>query len=246
MTARVDVREIGRPRIAVALVMAAIGVVATSSASAQTIRPFVSEHKEQARGRVELGNSGDQPLDVLLHTRGFTVSPAGQMVDDAAPADVHVKLSAMSLRIPAGQSRFVFYEANAARLPAWFVLYAIFSGPPVQEMKGINVEIELPHVVYILPKTTLEHADLRTRVVEYRPGDGRVVLDIENVGSNFGRILSTEVRSQKAKVDAVGFPLLPGGRRRLEVAWKATDDPEKVVLKGRGFVFEQKLSIQDP
>ena len=235
-----------RLRLTAVVLFSAASVLATSSAAAQTIRPIVSEYKEKARGRVELVNDADRPLDVVLHTRGFSVSPAGHMIDQAPPTEVRVKLSAMSLRIPAGQSRFVFYEADADRTPSWFVLYAIFSGFPAREMKGLNVEIELPHVVYILPKTTLQPADLRARLVEFRREEGRVVLDVENAGSNFGRILATEVRSQGAKVDAVGFPLLPGGRRRLEVAWDGTDDPEKVVLKGRGFVSELKLSNQDP
>ena len=168
------------------------------------------------------------------------------MVDEVAPTDVRVKLSSMSLRIPARQSRLVFYEAEADRTPAWFVLYAVFSGFPYREMKGLNVEIELPHVVYILPKTTIQHSDLRARLIEFRREEGRVVLDVENAGTNFGRVLATEIRSPGAKVDMAGFPLLPGGRRRLEVAWNATDEPEKILLKGRGFVFEQRLSLQSP
>ncbi|MBI4462860.1 MAG: hypothetical protein HY653_08150, partial [Acidobacteria bacterium] len=53
----------------------------------------------------------------------------------------------MSFRLPPQQTFYVFYEATADRLPAWFTIYCGFSGLPSYE--GINVVVELPHTVYL-------------------------------------------------------------------------------------------------
>lgn len=213
----------------------------TVSASAQTISPLVSEYRGKARGRVALTNGSEWPLDVVFHTRGFSLTETGELTDQPLAPGIHVKLSAMSVRIPAGQSRFVFYEATADQMPGWFVLFALFTGFPSDETGGLNVQIELPHVVYVLPKASLKESDLRARLIEVRADDRQAILEVENVGPNFGRILSSEVRSTSQKADAVPFPLLPGGRRRLQVSWEGPDAPERLVLKGRGFELNQLL-----
>jgi hypothetical protein len=224
----------------------AVILLAASALSAQTIRPLISEFKNKARGKLQLLNDAPWPLRIYLDAKSFTVSETGDMMDAPLDGGIHVKLSAMSLQIPPGQSRFVFYEATADRTPAWFVLYAVFTGFPARDFKGVNVQVELPHVVYILPNQKLTQADLRVHLVEFQSDRHKVVLDIENTGANFGRILTTELRGQGTKASSPGFPLFPGGHRRLELPWKPDEPPDTAVLKSRDFSLEQKLRIHRP
>lgn len=231
--------------ISSALAGAVVTLLAVPPLAAQTIRPLLSEYKHKARGKVELVNDASWPLAIFLEAKSFTVSEAGDMIDAPLNSAIHVKLSAMTVQIPPGQSRFVFYEATADLAPAWFVLYAVFTGFPARDFKGLNVQVELPHVVYILPNERLKQSDVLVSLVEFQPDRHKVVLTVENTGANFGRILATELHGQKSKASSKGFALLPGARRRLELPWNPEEGPDRVILKSRDFTFEQNLLI-DP
>ncbi len=218
-------------------------LVAASALSAQTIRPLISEFKSKARGKLQLVNDAAWPLRIYLEAKSFSVSEDGDIIDAPLDAGIHIKLSAMSLQIPPGQSRFVFYEATADRMPAWFVLYAVFTGFPARDFKGVSVQVELPHIVYLLPNDKLRQADLRVNLVEFRADEHKVVLDVENVGTAFGRILTTELRGQGTKVISPGFAMFPGRHRRLELSWTPDEQPDTAVLKSRDFTFDQSLRV---
>ena len=66
--------------------------------------------------------------------------------------NIHLKLSATSFRIQPKQTYYVFYEASAPPSPTWFVIYASFSGFAFRTAQGMNVRLQLPHTVYLLPK----------------------------------------------------------------------------------------------
>jgi len=221
------------------------GLLMAASASAQTIRPLVSEYRTAARGRFEVVNDTDRPLTVVVEPRGFSVSEDGEMHDEVLPIGLHVKLSAMSLRLPPRQSRFVFYEASADRTPSWFVLYANFTGYPTREFNGVNVQLELPHIVYVLPKDRWKATDIRVEALERQPGTHTLTLIMENRSSYFGRISDLEVRSATKKIETRGFPLFPGGRRRLEVQWDSDEAPDSVVVRSGEFSFAQKFTAQE-
>jgi hypothetical protein len=214
-------------------------------AFAQTIRPLLTEYPSRARGRVELRNDADWPLDVVMEARGFTVDEAGELVDAPMNRLVRLKLSAMSLRIPPKQTRYVFYDASAEVLPAWFVLYASFRGYPSREFRGTAVQLELPHVVYILPKRKLQDSEIGVRLVGFAPDQHSVTVDVWNSGSDFGRVLASEIQGAGLKKGAASFPLLPQGRRRLEVDWEGPEAPDAIVLKTRSGVVRRPLTVPD-
>lgn len=218
------------------------GVLYASAAGAQTIRPLIAEFQREARGRVELVNDSDRPLNVIVEPRGFSVDDKGEMQDEPLPSHVHVKLSAMSFRLPPRQSRFVFYEATTDRAPAWFVLYANLTGFPTRGVTNLNVQLELPHIVYILPRDQWKNGDLRVRDIDVRRETGTLLLTVENNGQAFGRIAGLRVQGARQRVNVPGFPLFPGGRRRIEIEWKPDDEPETAVVDARSFSFEQKLN----
>jgi len=205
-----------------------IGAGWAQTVGAQTIQPLVAEYQTNARGRVEVRNNGDVPLQVVVEPRGFSVGEDGHLRDEPLPAGISVTLSAMSFRLPAHQSRFVFYQASSDRAPAWFVLYANLSGYPKRDSSGVNVQLELPHVVYILPKETLRSSDVRVVESRFNRETKRVEIVVQNDGALFGRIAQVQVAGGGDRITAPGFPLFPGGRRRIDVAWPNEAQPETV------------------
>src|SRR5579859_2822402 len=144
--------------LASALYVLVLGV----GASAQTVRPVINELVgNPVKGRVEYVNDSLTPLNVVLEAKSFSVAESGEI--DYRPLDpnIHLKLSATSFRIQPKQTYYVFYEASAPPSPAWFVIYASFSGFPFRTAQGMNVRLQLPHTVYLLPKQRTEKADVR-------------------------------------------------------------------------------------
>ena len=230
-----------RPFVAVVLSAALLPAV---SATAQTIRPLVLEYQSQARGRLEVVNETDRPLNVIMEPRGFSLTPSGELQDEPLGTGIHLKFSDMSFRLPPRQSRFVFYEATSDRLPAWFVVYANFTGYPARDYSGVNVQLELPHYVYLLPKESWKASDVRVKLIGLQPETRKLELMVENLGPQFGRIVSLEVEGNRRSVSIPGFPLFPGTRRRVELDLTAADEPRTVTVKSRQFSFSQKLTIE--
>lgn len=226
--------------------LVALVAIGARPAAAQTIRPVVSEYQLEAHGRFEVVNDSDRPLNVVVEPRGFSVSDTGDLQDEPFPAGVHLRLSSTSLRLPPRQSRIVFYEATADRGPAWFVLYANFTGFPAREFSGVNVQLELPHVVYLLPKETWKRTDLHVSSADLPPGKGVMALVIENTGANFGRVSSLQIVGPRRKITVPGFPVFPGRRRVVEIPWDGTDAPDSVDVKTKDFSFAEPLPLRAP
>src|SRR5918993_3143719 len=150
-------------RVRLASLLVLLGVL--RPLGAQTVRPAVVEYPNQARGKFELVNESLFPLTVVLEPRGFHVEPTGELIEE--PLDttrVQVKISAMSFRIPPRETYTVFYEATTKAFPSWFLISSTMTGARTQT--GLNVRIELPHVVYLLQPQTLRRADVAVRSFE--------------------------------------------------------------------------------
>ena len=225
-------------RIAVAAL--AVGLVAPSLA--QTVRPVIVQYYGAARGRFELVNNGLQPLNVILEPMSFTVTEGGDGAYGPLAANIHLKLSAMSFRIPPRQSRLVFYEARPDKLPAWFVIRNVFGGRG--RRPGIDVQVDIPHTVYLLQKQPLEKQDVSVESSTYLTGQHRVVILLANKSSKLGRVLEWQIGSKRAKASNAGFPLLPQSRRRLEVKWNSPDPPDTFWVRFERFTLKEELRAQ--
>ena len=208
---------------------------------AQTVRPLIAELGNPAKGRVEYVNDSVTPLNVVLMPKSFSVSETGEISYRALDPNIHLKLSTTSFRIQPQQSYFVFYEATTDTAPAWFVIYAAFSGFAFRTQQGMNVRLELPHTVYLLPKQSLDKSQVRVSRAEFHPDSHAVLVEVENTGDYFGRVQQTFVATSKKKQEAPGFPLFPHSRRRLEVPLDGTDTPDRVILDFQNFKIEEKL-----
>lgn len=212
---------------------------------AQTVRPAVVEFPGQARGKFELVNETLFPLTVVLEPRGFRVEPSGELIEE--PLDttrMRVKISAMSFRIPPREAYTVFYEATAKNFPAWFLISSTLTGARTQT--GLNVRIELPHVVYMLQSQPLRRVEVAVRSFEFDSTAQRVRVELENTGAALGRVLSSEVSAASTKpVPGGAFPLFPHSRRALEIPWSDERTPEKLVLRFANFTVEERRRNAD-
>jgi len=164
-------QRLGRGRIASLFVVLGIA----RPPGAQTVRPAVVEYVEQARGKFELVNETLFPLTVVVEPRGFHVEPKGDLIEEVLDTTrIQVKISAMSFRVPPRETYTVFYEATAKAFPSWFVIASTLTGARTQT--GLNVRIELPHVVYLLQPQPqpLRRSDVAIRAFEFDTAAKRV------------------------------------------------------------------------
>jgi len=213
-----------------------------SCVSAQTMRPLLVEHRSKANGRFELVNPTTYPMDVVIEARSFEVDDQGELKELPLDPAIHLELSAMSLRIPPQQSRYVFYKATVDRLPAWFLIYANMRGPTRPDLKGLNLQIELPYIAYILPNEKLGRDAVHVRVARERGREGVVVLDIQNTSATFGRILSLDVKGGGRSAAGPSVPLFPNRHRFVEIPWTDSKLPQQVLLRTRDFKIELPLT----
>ena len=230
-------------RVRLASLLVLLGIL--RPLGAQTVRPAVVEYPAQARGKFELVNEALFPLTVVLEPRGFHVEPSGELIEE--PLDttrVQVKISAMSFRIPPRETYTVFYEATTKAFPAWFLISSTLTGARTQT--GLNIRIELPHVVYMLQPQPLRRADVAVHAFEFDTVAKRVRVELENTSAALGRVLSSEVSASGAKTIPGGaFPLFPHSRRTLEIPWSGDATPEKLVLRFANFTVEERRKGAD-
>lgn len=208
-------------------------------AVAQTVSPIVVEYEGRAEGRIELRNGTIHPLNVVLEPQSFSMDSDGRMVMRPLDTEVTLELSEMSFRIPPGQSRYVFYKASAATLPAWFTVYAHFRGP--RHESGLDVQVELPHTVLLYRADGSEEGETELVDAHWDDGARAVVAAVRNSGGRLRRVRSVELRGGDEKRTAGGFPLLPGHTRIVTMHWDAPGTPDAVVLRGDGFELQRRL-----
>ena len=216
---------------------------------AQTVRPVIDENivkgpGKKASGRIEYVNDTLQTLSVVLDVRTFAVSDTGEITYGPMDPAMHIKFSNSSFQIPPKQSYYVFYEAYADTIPSWCVVYATFGGFKEKTPQGFNIQVLLPHTIYLLPKQAVRKDELVVKVAEYRPNEKKVVVRVENTGSAFGRVLEADVSSLKDRATLNGFPVFPHREREVEIPWTSSDAPSKIVLHLEHFQLEQKIGSE--
>ena len=211
-------------------------------ALAQTVRPVIVEYQgKRVHGKFDLVNDQLMPVNVILEARSFDVTESGDPVFRTLDPGLRLKLSEMSFRLPAQQSRTVFFEARAESIPAWFTIYATFSGMP--RRRGIDVEVELPHTVYMLPKQPLAAADVTVESAVWDSTAKHVEVRLRNSGPRLGRVEEAQVRGRKDKREVGSFPLLPGASRLVVIPWDAPGAPSTYRLKFQRFLLEDSLRM---
>lgn len=226
-------------RLQIALLLCAAGLFSVWPLGAQAVRPVIAEYKQKARGRFDVVNDSLIPLNVVLEAKSFAVDEDGSPAFRRLDKDIHLKLSQQSFRIPPRQTYYVFYEATAAEYPSWFVIYATFSGLPQQS--GLNVQVELPHTVYMQQKVDLTKEEVQVERAEILPEKHQVQIEIRNTGSRLTRVSQVEVRGEREKTAYPGFPLMPRSQRRVVIEWKSPEVPRIATVQFKNFKIETPL-----
>ena len=217
-------------------------LVPAHSLAAQSVSPPIAEYQERARSSFQLINSGIFPLNVVLEVRGFRVSEQGEVED--APLDttrLHIKLSAMSFRIPPRSTYTVFYEASADSLPAWFNILSALTGARTEN--GLNLRVLLPHVVYLNQKENLRKDQVAIRALEVDSAAGKIRVKLENLGPNLGRVQAVTASAGKSESSpGAGFPLFPRMLRWTTLDWPGPGKPDRVTVRFAKFTMDTALT----
>jgi hypothetical protein len=186
-------------------------------------------------------NNSFDPVNVVFEMQSFHVSEDGEISYGPLDPSIHVKLAATSVRLQAKQEYTVAFKAKADRLPAWFVIYAKFTGRPMRTASGMNVSINLPHTVYLLPKKDADRSELKILRADFDPAKKKVLVEMQSHSERFARVLTTQLASSKRKVDGPGFPMYPGGTRRIEIDWTEDERPLKAQLVFENYKIEAPI-----
>jgi P pilus assembly chaperone PapD len=220
-------------------------LLSTNYVAGQTVEPIIQEYEAVGKGSFDVVNQGDTPLAVTLSMESFTVKENGEMGFGPLDPGIQVKLSAMSMRLEAHATSRIFYTATAEHLPAWFVIYSSFGAPPRKDTTGLNLQFQLPHVVYLLPKHASIKKDDLTIVARHDPTKQVIHCTIENHGANFGRLLQLQVVGNSKRQDGSTGGLFPQSRRMFDVDWKFGELPQKIVVQLKNLKLEQPIVVQE-
>jgi hypothetical protein len=161
------------------------------------------------------------PMSVVLEARGFRVDEQGTLSDE-----------------PLG-TYTVYYEARAKQLPAWFMILSAMTGARTSE--GLNVRLELPHVVYLLQRDPLNKSAVAIRGFTFDSTSKKAVVELENSSASLGRVIGSELSASGHHATPFGgFPLFPMSRRRVEVPWDGSEAPDRVMLRFANFSMESR------
>ena len=211
--------------------------VLPSSATTQTVSPAVIEYTGPAESSFEVVNDTLLPLIATIEPKSFTIDVNGTAVFQALDPKVHLELNQTSLRLPPQQHRTIYYKVSANSYPAWFTVYVNFSGLP--RRNGMNVKLSLPHTVYLLAKRPVNKSDLQFQSLQVNG----LTLDgvLRNNGADMIRVLEVEAAQGKDKISLAGFPLLPNGERRFQIALHSTLPVTRLRARGKSVTLEQTL-----
>jgi hypothetical protein len=225
-----------RHRALVALMFAAVALA--GPLGAQSISPPVIEYREKANGSFTVTNESLFPLTVVLQPRGFRVTEEGEvLIEPLDSTRIRLSISALSFRLQARQTYTVFYEAKADSVPAWFTIWAAITG--ARTASGVNVRVELPHVVYLNQKQRLAETDVRILGARWFRQQQKIVVEVENSSSRLGRAQEVAVTAEGVPaVRGAPFPAFPGSRRRATLPWTSEKAPAKLEVKFDGFRLE--------
>lgn len=216
---------------------------ASTEGAGQSVDPPFAVHQGRARSSVLVTNGSLEPLAFVIEPMRFDIAACGGL--GLTPLDttrIHLSLSAMSGRIPAKQTRRIFYEAKADALPAWFALK--FSFGPARRDAGLSIRLELTHFVYLSQEAPVLPEEIEASEARYDPLRRRLSIRVTNRSAKLTRLSSlglVNVEDEEVAVEAC--PLLPGHSREFDVPWGDPRPPHLVRLRFPGFVIERPVRV---
>ncbi len=208
-------------------------------ASAQSVQPVIAEYTDHAAGSFAVSNTTLVPMAVVLEPKSFGIDIDGKGSYRALDPEIHLELSATSLRLEPRQTATIFYKVSGAATPQWMCIYATFSA--IHRGPGINVKIMLPHTVYVYQRQSLTRELIHVDSLAYDALSHRVLVQVTNQSANAGRAESVEVTGPHGSATASGFPLLPHQSRRLSIEWKSVQAPTEISIEFGRFHVKSRI-----
>jgi hypothetical protein len=218
--------------------------LASTASLAQSVDPPFAVHLGRARSSLLLSNPSLQALAFVIEPVSFDIASCGDL--GLAPLDtarIRLSLSSMSGRIPAKQTRRIFYDARADSLPAWFALKIAFG--PARRDAGISMRLELTHFVYLMQEAPVLPHEIDATEALYDPVRRRVSIGVTNQSDKLTRLHSVglvNVADEETAVEAC--PLLPRHAREFDFPWSEAAPPRTVRLHFPGFMIERPVRIR--
>jgi hypothetical protein len=213
-------------------------VFSQAMARAQAISPVIAEYQGKGRGQFQVTNGTLFPMDVVLEPYSFVADSKGHPKYGPLEPNIHVRLSNPSFRVGPQQSYTVYYDATADALPAWFTIYATITR--ANDHSDVRVAFQLPHTVYLLPKTTVK----RDSVVFRRavsPAGGPVQVELDNRSGDYARVQEVDLITSSGKQVLPGFPFFPHQQRILLLDPAKGAQARRVVIKFPHFKIEEPI-----
>jgi hypothetical protein len=206
---------------------------------AQTVQPAVVEissgKQATVDGHFEVINNTLEPMIVTIEAKSFDIGRDGVAAFRPLSPEVHLEMSATSLRLWPKQHRTVFYQASAPRFPTWFCIYSNFSS--AVHRTGVQVQMEMPHTVYLLDRTKAGSDQVHFTSLR-RVGDTLHGV-VQNGSGTLVRVTGLELSGASGKVEAGGFPILPGAEREFTLAM--APGPAHVRARTAGFHIDGEV-----
>jgi hypothetical protein len=215
----------------------------TPHCPAQTVQPVIVEYKANAEGKIMLTNNTSKPAVVVLEPKSFSISEDGRGTFRHLDPGIKVELSRTSVRLEPKQSYYVFYKASSETLPAWFTIYSAFS--QAEHGDGVDVRILLPHTVYLYQRTPIPESDVHVTDAYFSPKSKKLICFLENDGNALARVQEVGASGNHASESAAGFPLLPEGKRRIEVDWPEAAPPSEISFRFEHFTVRHPVAMGD-
>jgi hypothetical protein len=207
-------------------------------ARAQVVSPVIVEYQGKARGQFQVTNNTLFPQDVVLEPFSFTVDSTGHPTYGPLDPTLQVRLSITSFRLGPRQVYTVYYDASSDVLPAWFTIYATVTR--ANNPSNVRVAFQLPHTVYLLPKTTVERDSVKFGRT-WLTADGRLQVELDNRSDDYARVQEVDLMTSAGKKFFPGFPFFPHQRRILLLDTDKGARPERVIIKFPKFKVEKTI-----
>jgi hypothetical protein len=225
-------------------------------ACAQSLIPFRSEYRKQAKGQLTLINDKDVPLRVTLRPQSFTSDENGHLKLLPLDNNVNLVLAQTSLRIPPKQTRYVSYEAKPKRAPAWFLIYATFT----PQAEGIVIGTAVPHFAYITAGEPKQ--DEVALTAKYIAAKQLLRISFTSRSQQIARVESMETSGRPRKAlsfisgdhqaetsggfrkDLGSLTVLPGKSTVVEVKLPATNYPDSVKANLKKFKLQCPVTVE--
>ena len=98
--------------------------------------------------------------------------------------------------------------------------------------------------VYLYQKKRLAKEEINIASATWEPDAKKIVCDVENHGFGLVRVQEVQINGRHTSESTAGFPLLPAGRRHLELDWDEKQPPDTLLLRFDHFTLKQPLTFR--